>query len=612
MSERRELWSPNCPVIPSYPGIRPRGLALLEYFGYRLLDSSLGRFNPGFYPQVLSNESIHYTFFLRPPCSLDALAIVENCAEWACLTAYWIPDICNIGTGRVHERLLDGLRQRCTQIEHLRSVQCQHFHDSRITVSMSRDYCHYPGDRDVEWFDKPMLWEDAVDGVVRLQPAIKEKIAYYYYYKTITQPDIILPPQNSTQTAIPHRYMGKWVSTLSQSNVNIHLQALVPVFIIHTYMLSVDFGQDVSDNRHQFDRRSLYARADFSLSEPFNRLFRTNVALVDIVYRMPTPLPNPGSLSGSWMQGHRRQLGKGYDWPPSPPESVGEDDNDDLPPMLAPQTTPLPFVEPPPVAEASGPRNWQCWTEESNDLDNIDEGMLQPISKTQGNLSIQNGDWPYYDRENKHMLFITLEPKYDFGHEQWGQPFPKTYRFPVNIKKPTLWVYPTGIPVKGWWGRVQTNPPQVTNHAHACRPDVQQRPLPTHAPTNAQGSLSNSMQFTTSWVHTYCLAVQQHPLLTHAPTNTPGSLSDALQLTASRVQDAVEWGAPDPNLQYDGGVSIVVATNSSSSVAAATCYLVQTPLTQFTTAKKMISQQLGSRSARTTASLQTSGSVMFT
>ena len=58
--------------------------------------------------------------------------------------------------------------------------------------------------------------------------------------------------------------------------------------------------------------------------------------------------------------------------------------------------------------------------------------------------------------------------------------------------------------------------------------------------------------------------------------------------------------------------TIVVATYSSSSVTAATCYLVQTPLTQFTTAKKMIGQQLGSRSARTTASLQTSGSVMFT
>ncbi len=44
------------------------------------------------------------------------------------------------------------------------------------------------------------------------------------------------------------------------------------------------------------------------------------------------------------------------------------------------------------------------------------------------------------------------------------------------------------------------------------------------------------------------------PLLTRAPTNAQGSSSDALQLTASRVQDAVGWGAPDPNLQYDGGI----------------------------------------------------------
>lgn len=36
--------------------------------------------------------------------------------------------------------------------------------------------------------------------------------------------------------------------------------------------------------------------------------------------------------------------------------------------------------------------------------------------------------------------------------------------------------------------------------------------------------------------------------------NAPGSLSDTVQLTASWVQDAVGWGAPDPNLQYDGGV----------------------------------------------------------
>lgn len=34
-------------------------------------------------------------------------------------TAYWIPDICNIGAGHVHEHLLDGLRRWCTQVEHL-------------------------------------------------------------------------------------------------------------------------------------------------------------------------------------------------------------------------------------------------------------------------------------------------------------------------------------------------------------------------------------------------------------------------------------------------------------------------------------------------------------
>ncbi len=223
----------------------------------------------------------------------------------------------------------------------------------------------------------------------------------------------------------------------------------MPVFIIHTYMPSVDFGQDVRDNHHQFDRHSLYARADFSLSEPFDQLFHTNIAPVDVAYCMPAPLPNPSSLSGSWMQGHRRQLGQGYDRPLSPPESVGKDDDDDLPPMLAPQTAPLPFIEPPPVAEASGPRKWQFWTEESDDLDNIDEGMLRPISKMQGNLNIQNGHWPCYDCKNKCMLFITLEPKYNFSHEQWRQPFPKTFRFPANIKKPTSWVYPTKIPGKG-------------------------------------------------------------------------------------------------------------------------------------------------------------------
>lgn len=214
-------------------------------------------------------------------------------------------------------------------------------------------------------------------------------------------------------------------------------------------MPSVDLWQDVRDNYRQFDRCSLCAGANFSLSELFDQLFHRKVAFVDVAYCMPTPLPNPCLLFGLWMQGHRRQLGEGYDWPPSPPESVGEDDDDDLPPMLAPQTTPLPFVEPPPVAEVSGPGKWQCWTKESNDLENIDKGMLRPISKMQGNLNIQNGHLPYYDHENECMLFITLEPKYDFGHEQWGQPFPKTYRFPVNIKKPTLWVYPTKIPVAG-------------------------------------------------------------------------------------------------------------------------------------------------------------------
>ncbi len=88
MSECHKLWLPNYLVIPSYPGIHPRGLALLDYFGYRLLDGSLSCFDPGFYPQVLSNESIHHTFSLRPPHSPDAPAIVENCAKWACLTTH--------------------------------------------------------------------------------------------------------------------------------------------------------------------------------------------------------------------------------------------------------------------------------------------------------------------------------------------------------------------------------------------------------------------------------------------------------------------------------------------------------------------------------------------
>lgn len=127
VSGHHKLWFPNCSAILSFPGICPQGLALLDYFGYRLLDGSLSCFNPVFYPQVLSNLNPHYTFFLQPPCSLDAPAIAENCPKWTYLTTYWIQDVCNIGTGHVHRHLLGDLRWWCTQIKHLHLVQCQHF-----------------------------------------------------------------------------------------------------------------------------------------------------------------------------------------------------------------------------------------------------------------------------------------------------------------------------------------------------------------------------------------------------------------------------------------------------------------------------------------------------
>ncbi len=106
VAEHHNLWLPNCSVIPSHPSICSQELVLLDYFRYGFL----GHFNPGFYPQVLSNKNPHYTFFLEAPHFLYALAIVENCPKWACLNAIWMPDICNIGTGHVHGWLLNGLR----------------------------------------------------------------------------------------------------------------------------------------------------------------------------------------------------------------------------------------------------------------------------------------------------------------------------------------------------------------------------------------------------------------------------------------------------------------------------------------------------------------------
>ncbi len=90
-------------------------------------------------------------------------------------------------------------------------------------------------------------------------------------------------------------------------------------------------------------------------------------------------------------------------------------------------------------------------SEEPDNLDNIMVDMLTKIRKAHGKECLQEVEESYYNWANKHIFVITLWPSHNFGHDQWGLPFPSGYKFPP-VQVHTRWVHPTSSPVKGWGG----------------------------------------------------------------------------------------------------------------------------------------------------------------
>ncbi len=57
-----KIWSPNISHIPPYPFLCPQALYIGKYVGYYLLDGSGGHYVPGFYLQVLTDNTICLAF----------------------------------------------------------------------------------------------------------------------------------------------------------------------------------------------------------------------------------------------------------------------------------------------------------------------------------------------------------------------------------------------------------------------------------------------------------------------------------------------------------------------------------------------------------------------
>ncbi len=136
-SRHGKAWSPNFPSIPPYLFMHPTGLHLTNYFGYCLLDSTSGCFDPGLYPQVLSDSIVYFALFRQHPTD-DEPKMLRICPEFLSLTSYWLPNTEHPGWGSIQANFLDAFRMCYINLEQSRLGHKIIFKKKGIEVAAQR------------------------------------------------------------------------------------------------------------------------------------------------------------------------------------------------------------------------------------------------------------------------------------------------------------------------------------------------------------------------------------------------------------------------------------------------------------------------------------------
>lgn len=186
-----EFWSPNVSRIPPYPGIQPKGMILPTYFGLQLLDSSSSFLYTGFYPQILTNDTIIFAFLPVLAQNADNCPLSSYC-KWVPLTSYLHHDFGAPGGGHIHisTEHINTLRFCADYAEHLHVNLQDQMQSAKIQVPSS--YTQFLTLRDIDCAFTITLWEDTVDVISGLQFSLKLKLSLCY------------------------KFMGRWIDGISQ------------------------------------------------------------------------------------------------------------------------------------------------------------------------------------------------------------------------------------------------------------------------------------------------------------------------------------------------------------------------------------------------------------
>lgn len=249
--KRYEVWSPNAVKGVSYPGLCDVSEKALQRRP-KLFDGSMGRNDCGLYPQVLTDDTVHWAFIRCRP-SQDS---THSQAEWQPLTNHWVsttpPNL-----GHPSAEFLGQLKTRASYLEKKRRDLVAN------GVRCPRDCRSFPSDADITQWLHPCAWEDAVDGIAAIQRALKIKAAVAEHASAMAAFGGVGALQKGLARGVEEvrpGYMGGWINRLSQRNLDLLLACRLPCFIIHAYVPSIDHGTGVPDRRARKQRSSFYAR----------------------------------------------------------------------------------------------------------------------------------------------------------------------------------------------------------------------------------------------------------------------------------------------------------------------------------------------------------------
>lgn len=461
--ERYQLWSPNDAYLPPFPGSRPSDYKFPHLWSYQLLDGTSGKFDAGFYPQVLKSPELHLAFMPRPPIATqDEEHLLRHHPEFSALKQYW--RVTGLATGRPSALFVAALKQKAAWLETMRSKQIKELHivDSR--------YREFPSVLDIDVWVAETFWEESIDRIAAIQYAMKEKWAYYNYYRVKANP--IAKSTTLKALGCNAKYMGCWANALTQKEVDFLLRNSVGVYFVHQYVAGIDFGHGLVDCRARKAVGDFFFASHLFLVDKFEpKLAASGVRLDDLHIELHSP--HPGTTSGSRSHGHVREprnclsaelqplhiLQHAPTLKQQQQPRVTLDDmeaaegEEDPPSAKATASSRLLSVSggptPPPIQACPPGRTWIWYS--NVPIDDDDSDVPKPmtwLNKRQIKELMEEYEHTpnhvWYDRQKAQgLIFKEPPPTYEYDvSDKWGQPCPEIKWFRSGEPaRPSKWMY---------------------------------------------------------------------------------------------------------------------------------------------------------------------------